>query len=93
MPRIRFRDEQGNDFEVDPAKITRLTYSDASGGEQEVEGHGLSHGRDDEVEGHMPLYRGRDGQEHEVDLNKVTKIAWTDDDGEHEVEGHVKRAR
>jgi hypothetical protein len=57
--------------------------------EEEVEGHGVGHPRDegDEVESHGLRSFGRDGQEYELDPSKITTIAWTDDEGEHEVEG------
>ena len=83
----------GHEFEIDPATITKLAWTDDEG-EHEVEGHGIRFGSrdgEDDVEGHL-RFGGRDGQEHEVDLEKVTKIAWADDDGEHEVEGHGFRA-
>ena len=37
----------------------------------------------------MGLRYGRDGHEFEIDPATITKLAWTDDDGEHEVEGHI----
>ena len=85
----------GQEFEIDPATITKLVWTDDDG-EHEVEGHGYRFGgRDgeDEVEGHGFRFGGRDSEEHEVDLEKVTKIVWTDDEGDHEVEGHFYRAK
>ena len=91
---INYRGRDGREFEIDPATITKLAWRDDDG-EHEVEGHAFrTSWRDDEseVEGHGCKFGGRDGQEHEVDLEKVTKIAWSDDEGEHEVEGHGWRA-
>jgi hypothetical protein len=119
MPKIKFKDKQGQEYDIDPAKVTKLAWTDESGQEvaghglrgvrrdeeeEEVEGHGHTHPREDEVEGHGVGHPrddqaeeteghgfkslGRDGQEYEIDPSKITTIAWTDDEGEHEVEGH-----
>ena len=90
---VSYRGRDGQEFEIDPATITKIAWADDEG-EHEVEGHGWRvSGRDDqsEVEGHGFRGWSRDGQEYEVDLEKVTKIAWGDDDGDHEVEGHGYR--
>ena len=88
---FRFNGRDGEEYEVDPAAITKLGWTDDEG-DREVEGHGHRWGgSDQELVDHL-RFDSRDGEEHEVDLTKVTKIAWTDDDGDHEVEGHGFKA-
>jgi hypothetical protein len=42
MGKIHFRDKQGQEYDIDTAKVTKLAWTDESG--QEVEGHGLKGG-------------------------------------------------
>jgi hypothetical protein len=101
--RGRITDAQGNEYEFEPDWVKKVAWTDASGEQHEVEGHGrYGRGRQEgdpgpaETEAHGAFFYVSDGQGNifQVEPSQITNLVWVDDDGEeHDVEAHGKYGR
>ena len=95
MDSMLIRDDDGQEIEIEVARIIKLAWLDVSGQEQEVEGQAIrikAIEQDSDVEGHVFRVKWRDDQEREHEISGPMRVTYLDDDGrEQEVEGHAHR--